>query len=649
MEIKINKDNAANVEHLKSQLSANFSQAMSGREDKVERFQDSFLYYMEIKPEKQEGEISDFVEPVVRRAVDSIKPSIMNVFTENEKQAVTFRPTSFAPLDVCKQVNDTINKIFLYENDGYDTIEKCVTEALVSGDTFTKVYSETITIEEDTIDIKDMPLEELQMILDEYKDTDLEKIVERNGLLSGEITPKKIEETVIIEHVPFQHIFITGDQPDIADASYVAQAIHSTVGELVELGFDKELLKSSDKNTESDHLSLKKLVNFGVFSEDDSIDNDFCFDEMTKSVVILEHYVYSSLFDKKSRVKMYQVFTNCQMEVLRITEVDSHPFCHGVMERIPGSFWGVSLYDKFRSKQDTLSRYARVAEANAMYNTYQRYSAVKGEYDRNTLLNNRPGSIIEVTKQGAVDWFPKSELPQTVFEILNRVSMTTKEDIVTAAGVDVTGSNISATAAMISANSADMKDKVIARTLAYTLFKPMFKKVYDIIRVGTQLPLSGDFQIDVNTANDDGILGSQLMQLGNMFAQWSQSGSPILTPPGMLNMAKAITGLGDEEILSYFPMPAEPTPEEQQEAAIQKQIALESQVKQVELMDAQMQLAVAQIAKTEQETQELILDGEANRLRKEEESVVKFKQMELKERELEAEIESGEKITVGKY
>ena len=216
-----------------------------------------------------------------------------------------------------------------------------------------------------------------------------------------------------------------------------------------------------------------------------------------------------------------------------------------------------------------------------------------------------------------------------------------EKTLVSSSGVDVSGSNISATAAAITQNNAEMKDKSMARILAYTLFKPMFELIYNSIKVANGLPDRADFIVDVNTANDDALLGGQLVQLCSIYAQIAATPIPVLQPQGLIEMAKTMTGCGDEEISKYFSIP-QPTEEEMAAQAEQKAMAEEDRLRQASIADAQVQLALAQTAKTEVETDELIKKGEDNRLRSEEESLRAFKKLDLQEAELIYEMENPE-------
>lgn len=694
------KYNDDKYNELRAQISHASSLAENGRDEKADRFQKSYLYYTCVEPRKQANEMSDYVEPVLRKAVDTVKPSLMNIFTENEKKAVQFRPltksaigmeliSSGAGKTIAGMVDDYINRVFIQENDGFEILDRALTEVLVSGDVFLKYFVEDL-IEEETFDFDKDPEEAVDGILADWPDTDedkmWDKMTKRKGLITGSFTAKRITPKVRIEFVPFTDVFITGQYEDIKDARYVCQRTLRTVAEMVELGYDfDDLVEGARMSAESDTLSNQRLVNYKTFGEDFA-NTEISPDPMERLLYVYEHYIYSSLVDKRKRkTKLYRILTT-ENEILEVEEANRIPFVHGCMERIPGSFWGVSMYDKLKGIQDILTRLIRATEYNAADSAYGRYIAVKGMYDKASLLNNRPGSVIEVNPEvgaAGVQRFSKEELPATISGLIERMTNSYKEDAMSFVGVDVSGSGISATAAAITANSADLKDKVIARTLAYTLFRPLFEGIYDIIvsenlRIGEMdnpqiaeaqagvqagqldpsvleqippvLPVSGadlpdvsDFIIDVNTANDDAMLNSQILNLMTMASQ---------LPPGLINIqevAAQFTGIPVEEVVKYFPVAPAPSEEDAMLEQAQKEMALEQGRLGLELIKADVAKKAAECFEIEEDVARKAAESESKVLREEEESLQKFKVLELKELELRHELETGEKIQVSEY
>lgn len=643
MNIKLRKDNERKVQELKAHIDHHFNRAVQHRAEKTTRFQKSWLYYLCKAPAKKEGENSSYIEPVIRRAVETLRPSILNIFTENEKKAVTFRPTLKAPPGVAEGIDMMVNHIFLQENDGYSIIERAITETLVCGDTFLRVFLEDDVVEEDEVELMNTSYEEVAPLLAQYPHTDISEVQTdtKTGLMTGTIIPRRVDTKRVVEHVNFADIFVDACKEDIADVPYVGVRSMMTVGELLDFGYDKDkVITAGIRGMDYDTLNTDTLINDGTFS---GIQEDFSYDEMAKEVAIYEHYIRSSIFNKrgKYKTKLLQVVATSQ-DILAINEVEFLPFIHGVAERIPGSFWGVSLYDKLWREQDIISKLRRSIEDSAINTTRRRYIGVKGSYDKQSVLNNRPGAVIEAQSVDAIVPFQEHNLSPDILTSINGMNENIEKTLVSSAGVDVSGSNISATAAMITQNNAEMKDKSMARVLAYTLFKPLFTIIYNSIKDENGLPERGDFRVDVNTANDDALLGAQLIQLTSLYAQVAATPIPVLQPQGLIEMAKTMTGCGDEEIAKYFSI-HQPTEQELAAQAKMEEEAAIDKARQATLVDAQVRLTLAQIAELEVNSAETIKNGEDKRLRNEEESIREFKKLDFKEAELIYEMENPDR------
>lgn len=656
MEIKLKSIKGDKLEALKASIDYAYDKAVAGRDEVSKRYQDSYKYFLGQLPGMRGDEDKTTVEPVLRRAVEKVKPSLMNIFTENEKKAVSLH----SPLldnETATLVNEYINKVFLKDNDGYKILDKAISEALIAGDTFTKSFVKESSDTKEYDYSEGISPEALAIVLSEYSEDEVANKVgdleERDGMLYGKIELTKHTTSIAVEHVPVSDFLISGVFEEMDEYRYMCHRIRKTIGELVDLGFDYDKLinSTSPAGGADSFMSNSKLLTGGVFtSESADVGSG---DPMEREIYLFEHYIYSSLLDNKKKSKLYQVFAT-DVDILKITQVPFTPFDHGVPERLPGSFWGVSLYDKFAQSQDVLSYALRDSQRNAANATLGRWMAVKGSYDRQTMLNNRPGGIVEIQSPGAITPMQYHELPQSHFEIVQSVREGANTDMLSATGIDVTGANMSATASAITANSADMRDKIIAKSLAYTLIRPLFARIYSIIRsenlplgavpdtsvpmqpgmppvmkviTGNMLPVSTEFRIDVNTVNDDTVLANQLIQLGNTFATWAQSPNPIMSPAGMVSIAKKITGMDDTEIAEYFsvPAPVPPTPEQM----AMTQLELETKQLGNEMLKANVALATAQATSFVEDSKTKIEKNLAEIRRLEEQTVLDYKTLEL--------------------
>lgn len=674
-----------NIEALASFLAHRFSEAEDKRSERTRRFTDNYKLYEGLLPLPLEGEVVKSVVPVVRSVVDRLQPSLMNIFTENEAQAVVFRPQrSMLPKEVIEAVNLKVNDIFLRQNDGYNVLANAFREALVTGDAFLKTFIETETIEEE-VDFGEegVPMELFAMALQEFPDTDLEKVdtftttmkdelteMETEfPMVRGKVTLVRIERTPRVEFLPFDDVFPGADTVDMVDSRYLCHRVRKTTGELVDMGFDREKVATAKYAMTSDGLSTEDLSNFGEFTSKDLEDNSSAFDPMEKPVYLYEHYIRTSLLDKKGKSKLYQVFAVNVDTILEVSEIARIPVVHGVPDRIPGSFWGKGMGEAFGDDQITMTSLLRDYAQLSKRKANPSFVVVKDQYNRQSLLNaHRPGSVVEVNQPGAVQPIDFSGQVQDLLGVLSFIQGSANEGIMTSIGSQVdpaSMANMSATGVAISTHNTEMKDKRIAKSLAYTMIRPLFEMMYFMIQeealplevegmVPTEtgemvpqvvpfdsalLPKRSDFYIDVNTATDDALQVQTLSQVSMALAQLSAMPSNVITPVNLYNIGKRMLKAADiSEVDDYLTDPStqQPSPEEQQMAMAQ---AEEERRRAADMAEAQLGSVAAQQNLVETQTEELIKMNNWKREVDEKQMLIEMEKIEVLREKEEAKAE----------
>lgn len=652
-----NKKLKSALDEFKSFVQHSFHNAYFSREERIDDWQKAWEYYRCIEA-KNKGATDAYIEPVLREVVDSIKPSMLAVFCENQSQAVAFKPQSkFVTSEVADAVNKGINDIFLRENNGYKQMSDAILEALVTGDAYGKVYvcDEDIT---DTVNIENwMPVELLMLILEEYPDTDIEQFEQRTkkGVkefkTDGEAELLKVVTKVKGDYIPFGEVYVDPIATNIDEARYLCHRTIHTKGELFDrFGIDAKTAKSthdSDKSdveamidkvesadtitgiNESNTSNLKLETLKAHASKEDYYTSSI--DPMEVSVYLYEHWIYSSLLDKDGKTCFYQVYSvdSEGNSILEINEVDSgkHPFVKGEVMSLPDSLWGISLYSLCKKDQDVLTRLNSQIMRNGDDANYRRYTALKGQYDQRTLVDNRPGGVVEVNSLGAVDVFPYHPLPTATNDLYNKISENVNQIKGNALSPEL-GSNLNNVAASTVAMAVDnmeMQDKTFSKAFALSYVKPMFEKMYKLIKSenialedgdsvvnGDSLPSRAEFVIDVNTPNDNARIAGQHMNMLNAINSLPEDmRSEFTSVEHIYNMMSDVYSAMGVEPSKYIPDPAdkpEPTPEEQVIADAIQQGQLEIQQIKLNKERAEVRKLGADVVKTEVETMKLLQD-----------------------------------------
>ncbi|NVC72614.1 portal protein [Vibrio vulnificus] len=666
------------LDEFQSFVSHSFHNAYFSREERVSDWQDAWKYYRSLLPVIKDAEgnaVHTPVEPVLREVVDSIKPSMLAVFCENEAQAVAFRPQSkLITTEVAQAVNKGLNDIFLRENQGYKQLSDAILEALVTGDAYGKVYlcDEEIA---DTVNIENwMPVELMMLILQEYPDTDLELFETRNKTIEGqkvkqkselgsatdtvtefktdgEIEVLRIENKVKFDYVPFGEMYVDPIATCIDEARYLCHRTIHTKGELFDrFGINPKEVKSTH---DSDKANVEALINkiesadtltginesntsnlkLETLREHASKEDYYTssIDPMEVSVYLYEHWIYSSLLDKDGKTKFYQVYSvdSEGNSILEINEVESgeHPFVKGEVMSLPDSLYGISTYSLCKKDQDTLTRLNSQIMRNGDNANYRRYIALKGQYDRRSLIDNRPGGVAEVNSMGAIEVFPYHQLPAATNDLYQKIKDNVNQIKGNALGPELGAhmNNVAVGTMAMAVQNMEMQDKTFSKAFALSYVKPLFEKMYKLVKQekltinSEDMPVNGgqllprpEFVIDVNTANDNARIAGQHMNMLNVINGLPEDiRGEFQSPEHLYNMMSDVYRAMGVEPSKYIPDPAdkpEPTPEEQMLAEEARKAEIEMQQLQLNKGRGEVRKLAVEIAKGEAEALKVVED-----------------------------------------
>ncbi|ELO4930462.1 hypothetical protein QUR06_000259 [Escherichia coli] len=675
------------VEQILAQVKHAQAKAEDARAQNVNRFNKSYLYYACQLPANTiqdglEDEVTtkDYVEPVLFNAVKAALPQLLDSFTEDESLAVSFRSRGYRKNPAIEElINYNLNKIFLRDQDGYEILEGLFRTTLISGDSFAKVFVDEITHREtatvtDWIDIRDLlaelaegwTLELPKNFADksgsnkgfEWKEEKSKEQDPNTGesvtvpvlLIRGKIPLKNVEKKVIVEEVEPQDVWVSTDYGnDFSKCRYLAHRIKTTVGEAELRGFDPDKLANApDESTDTDQLpemffSMNQVdYNNPGFTVGSTRETSI--DPKERPIILMEHYIYSSLPTKNKETRLYQVVTTGD-EVLSIQEVKRIPFVHGQCEPVQGQFFGRSFFDAAKPFQDAISLAQRMQQEIAKKTTWPQYIAVKGAYNRESLMNNRPGSVIEVMQQGAVDRFKPLELSQTFLAAHENLKASREETLTQP--VSITNDNgavsqISTQTAYLSIFQESQKGMILTKNISRTLVQPLYKLIYEIVKdenftlfapdgstvEGAELPNVYDLIVDPSTTHDDFAQNMQLNNVASFVLQASQLNSPVITPQNIYEISKDMLEKFDIDSSKYLSDPSQnQDPQAAHEQAEMQ--ALNSEMAKVQLQAAivDVRKKAAEIYKLEQEAEELVRDGHSKRLKDKADSMAKVQKI----------------------
>lgn len=627
-----------------AQVQQSKAQADGPRQNYLEKWRKSALYEACKLPgamhesEKPAKGVDLYVEPVLREAIREASPQLLDSFTSDSRLAVAFRSRGW---NKNTSLNDlityNINRIVLDEQDGYGVIEKTIKESLGAGSGFVKVYVNE-SDSHDEAELKEwLALPDFMTLIADgwlidapqsfhddkkgsYRGFEWKTSSGTNGgtsarMIRGTVPLVKTDKAVKVEFVEAKDLwFDTTFADDFSRCRYLCHRILTTVGEAEKMGFDPEKLANAAREDKDEILQELSLT--GINDIDDDSQST---DPKEAKIYRYEHYVYSSQLDRKNETKLYQVIATGN-EVLEVNEVPFIPFVHGKKKEVVGSFYGAGFFDEAKQLQDALTKKYRIIDMLGTQAAYPRYIAVKGAYDKQSLMNNRPGSVIESQTIDAVTIFPPVQLDasfSTSYQMLRESEQKALRRGFGSANLEEIPPV--STAVVASALYADaQRGMELSKCLARTLIKPLYELVYKVMMYenwelideqgqkaeGYTYPSLYDFNVDINTTGDDAAQSMQMANAIQVAATLSQIQGAYLSDQNKYEMIKFIISRADMDASKFITNPAD-IPDDRAAHMMQLEaeaIQHESLKEALQGIILDNQAKAAEVFKTEQDT-----------------------------------------------
>lgn len=485
-----------NYELFKAQLHSHYWAASSVFEGEISSLaNEAWDYYYGKLPKAAVTGGSTYISRDVFEAVNGTVQDLLNVFTSGEEYA-----------KICSDIGDVgateyINKVITRENDGYRIFNDIFKESCVTRASYIKYYWEDSieTVEEEFGFNMGMTRDELEAYLESRKmspsdDTPrvLFEVEDEYGLLSGTLEYSVNKSGIKLEYVPFEElIFDAYENHKLSTASYVCHRVSKTKEELLEMGFSEKLLEEAGYGFEKLYTSAyENARNAGripqMYAEASTADKQHKY-------TLCEHYMRTSLLSPEKKIKLYQVFSVGSNNILEINEVDRIPFEVCSPMPIPGGVYGESVVDIVKDVQDVKSAIMRGYIDNIHNANHGSVTAMKGQYNKRDLMDNRPRRIVEIEVPGAVQPFPYNPLPQGIDNLLEHMEQAKElRTGVTRLGAGLNSDVFKNDNAFATVNqamtAAQNRLKMICRNVAENFMKDLMLGIYELARKNDKRP-----------------------------------------------------------------------------------------------------------------------------------------------------------------
>ena len=452
----------------------------------------SLEYYLgEPLGNEQEGR-SQVVSNDVLDTVESLMPSLMRIFTSGDN---VFNCEGMGPEDeeMARQCSDYLNYIFYKENDGFLCLYTAFKDALIQKNGILKVYwddAEKIEREEYKRLTEDEfnDLVSLDMIKVSAHTAYKEPITDESGKEIDKITlhdvvihRTKIYGKVRIEPVPPEEFLIERRCKSIDTANFVCHRVNKTRTELVEMGYDKDLVDSLPTGDgdfySEDKFTRHQNVDFSHGESDG--------DKSTQDILIHECYVRMDV-DGDGKAELLKIcVAGDGKKLLDMEEIDTMPFVSMTPVIMPHRFYGRSIAELVEDIQLIKSTVMRQMLDNMYLTNNNRVAVQDGQVSMDDLLTNRPGGIVRAKQppqnvMRPIQAQPITEQASDMVAYLDSVKETRTGVSKQSQGLDSNALSSTATGQNQNLTQSQMRMELIARIFAETGVKDLALKMFEL-------------------------------------------------------------------------------------------------------------------------------------------------------------------------
>lgn len=560
--------------------------------------------------EEADAGMADIVSTDVGDAVEAVLAEIVPAFSG--QSPVEFVPLSAEDEDQADLETRAVNHVANAAG-AFMALNMAGKDALLRRAGVVKVYwEERVKVEYQALNhsIDQMPaqLQEGEGEKVEIASADMDE----NGQVTGYLRRYKKTGKPRIVAVPRDEFLISSDatNPNADEARFKAHQCLKTRSELIELGFDAELVEGLEAFEQTTNPARAARI------RDESEGFMESPDKATELIMVVESYTNIDI-DRDGIAELRRIWTGGGTdgtdELLSEEPWVEQPFCIGVPYLGIYSWDGVSLFDKLKMVQDTKTWLIRDLLNASRRNVRQRVGAVEREVNIEDLQTSVMGGVVRCRTPNSVFPLPNVEVPPQLFNVLGYMDEVRRDKgggaIDTAAQANaLAGDTAHGLERMMSA--AEQVNAMVAKNLAETLVKPMYLKLHFLMRSYQQNPVVVAGSVGWQEANPstwtprDSMVVALGMSVGErtrrsaalggilqaqMTAMQSGQDGTLVTQQNIYQTvidAARMAGLPSPE--QYWTNPASP---EAQQAAQQKQQAAQAQAQQQQAV-TQAQLSV---------------------------------------------------------
>jgi len=565
----------------------------------------SLEYYMGDKLGTEQDGRSQVVSTDVSDTIETILPNLLRVFTSSD-QVVRCEPVKSEDVPLADQVTNYINYIFNKDNNGFSVLYTWFKDALLEKNGIVKVYwDDAQKVEQETYEnLSDYEYDLLMLesdveviseekFVDNYAVTKLEQLKQEaalNGQTVEDVPIPYLHNCIIkrtrtsgkvkIENIPPEEFLIQRTAKSIEDANFVAHRVQKTRSDLIEMGYDEDIVNSLPTSNNILYNDESLIRN----SDIDESPMETSPDDSTSEIEVYECYVRVDM-DGDGVAELRKIIcAGTGYVILDNQPCDFIPFCSLTPIPMPHRFYGRSVAELVEDVQLVKSTVMRQLLDNMYLTNNNRVAVMDGMVNLDDLLTNRPGGVVRTKQPPSQVMMPMQNqtISQQAFPLLEYLD-TVRESRTGVTrynqGLDSDSLNKTATGVNALMSQSQMRMELIARVFAETGVKDLFKRIFEltckyqdkerVVELNNQfIPVKptewrNRYNISITVGLGTGSSDQQIMMLNNILERQLQAFQlqggqeyPMVSLKNIYNsLAKIIENAGLKNVETYFVNP----------------------------------------------------------------------------------------------
>lgn len=439
---------------------------------------------------------SQVIDTTVSDTIEQIMPSLMRVFTANDKY-VRFAARTQEDAQKAEQVSDYCNYIINHDNDGYKILYNWFKDSLLFRLGVVKYfYDEQVDVtEEEYENLNEVELAallanpdyELVGAIEEsaeemVEDPETGEMMSINSTYSVKFKVSRTSGKIKIINVPPEEFLVNRRATSLEDAYFVAHRTTMTVSDLVAMGYDRDVVEKYAGLSQLD-IEEERETRFQDLEANTGIEAS---DPTLAEVTYYECFMKVDYDDDGiAELRRVVAIGDTGSEILENEPFDHIPFSVVSPILMPHRLIGRSIYDMTEDLQVIKSTLLRQYLDSVYSSTMPRIAAVEGQVNLDDLLDGTAGGVIRVRQQGMLQPITGAPVGGEIRPLLDYVDGIKENRTGISKASQGLDSNAlqSTTASAVSATvrGAQVKLESIARTIAECGMKQLFKGILHLV------------------------------------------------------------------------------------------------------------------------------------------------------------------------